>query len=444
MNTTISSRRAFLRRATLLAAAPVIAPRGALGTDARASANHRLGIGFIGTGRQAVLANLVLFLVHSETQLVAVCDVDSWRLEQARRKIEDHYSVNRPAGWKGLQVTGDFREVLANPAVDAVMISTPDHWHAYMAIAAARAGKDVALEKPISLSVREGRAIADAMKRHGRVFRTDTEVRTEGAFQKLVQAARNGRLGRITSVEIGVPKEAPPLGRAPTVVPPPADLNYPLWLGPAPEAPYSEERVHPREKLSARPGWMQIQDYSQGMLLNWGAHLIDIAQWALNAETTTPVEVTCTGSCPDDLYNVPQAFEARYRYANGVELRYTMAGRPFVRVEGSDGWAEAEWWRGVKASRPEILEAPYGDSDFRARGPHEKVDFIEAVQTRRETQIPAEVGHRTCTVCQLAFIALKLGRRLRWDPLAERFIDDAEADRLLSRPVRGEWALDKL
>jgi predicted dehydrogenase len=441
MNSARSSRRVFLKRAAVLAAIPSIAPASVFGADGRAPANGRLGIAFIGTGRQAVLANLMPFLVHADTQLVAVCDVDSWRMDQARRKIEDHYSVNRPAGWKGLQVTGDFREVLANPAVDAVMISTPDHWHAYMAVAAAKAGKDVALEKPISLSVVEGRAIADAMKRHGRIFRTDTEVRTEGTFQKLVQAVRNGRVGRVKSLEVGVPKESPPLGRVANATSPPKELNYPLWLGPAPESAYSEERVHPREKISARPGWMQIQDYSQGMILNWGAHLIDIAQWANATETTTPSEVACTGACPDDLYNVPQAFEAHYRYADGVELRYTMAGRPFVRIEGTDGWVEAEWWKGVRASRPEILEAPYRDSDFRARGPHEKVDFIEAVKARRETQIPAETGHRTCSVCQLAFIALKLGRKLRWDPTAERFVGDAAADRLLSRPTRGEWAL---
>lgn len=441
VNSARPSRRAFLRSAAVLVAAPVVVPASVFGAGDRAPANNRLGIGFIGTGRQAIHANLMPFLVHADTQVVAVCDVDAWRCGQARQKIEDHYSVSRPAGWKGLQVTGDFREVLANPAVDAVMISTPDHWHAYMAVAAAKAGKDVALEKPISLSVREGRAIADAMKKHGRIFRTDTEVRTEGAFQKLVQAVRNGRVGRVKSLEVGVPSESPALGRAPKLTPPPTELNYPLWLGPAPEAVYSEERVHPLHKTSARPGWMQIQDYSQGMMLNWGAHLIDIAQWANGTEATTPVEVACTGVCPDDLYNVPQAFEARYRYASGVALRYVMAGRPYVRVEGADGWIEAEWWKGVHASRSEILETPYRDGDFRALGPHEKVDFIESVKTRRATQIPAEIGHRTCTVCQLAFIALKLGRRLRWDPETERFADDAEANRLLSRPTRGEWAL---
>jgi predicted dehydrogenase len=442
MNTLGHSRRAFLRQATLAATAPLVIRSSVLGAESRAAANSRLGIGFVGTGRQAIHANLPPFLAHADTQIVAVCDVDSWRCEQARRKIEDYYGVYRPAGWTGLQVTRDFREVLANPGVDAVMISTPDHWHAYQAVAAAQAGKDVALEKPISLSVRQGRAIADAMKRYGRIFRTDTEVRTEGAFQKLVQAVRNGRIGRVTRIEVGVPKESPPLGRAPKVEPPPAELDYARWLGPAPESPYSEERVHPRQRTNARPGWMQIQDYSEGMILNWGAHLIDIAQWANGTEMTTPVEVACTGACPDDLYNVPQSFEANYRYASGVELRYAMAGRPYVRVEGADGWVEAEWWKGVRASRAEILDTPYSATDFRATGLNEKVDFIEAVKARRPTQIPAEVGHRTCTVCQIAFIALKRGRKLRFDPERERF-DDDEADRLLARPARGEWSLDR-
>lgn len=442
MNTHGYSRRVFLRQAGLAVTAPVVIPSSVWSAEQRAPANSRFGIGFIGTGRQAIHANLMPFLVHPDTQVVSVCDVDSWRCDQARRKIEEHYSVYRPAGWKGLQFTRDFREVLANPSVDAVMISTPDHWHAYQAVAAAQAGKDVALEKPISLSVREGRAIADAMKRHGRIFRTDTEVRSEGAFQKLVQAARNGRIGRVRTIEVGVPRENPPLGRPPRTASPPAELDFARWLGPAPEAEYSEDRVHPRHRTNARPGWMQNQDYSEGMLLNWGAHLIDIAQWANDTETTTPLEVACTGACPDDLYNVPQSFEARCRYANGVELRYAMAGRPYVRVEGAGGWVEAEWWKGVRASRAEILDTPYSATDFRAAGPNEKVDFIEALKARRPTQIPAEVGHRTCTVCQIAFIALKRGRKLRFDPERERF-DDDEADRLLARPARGEWSLDR-
>lgn len=442
------SRRAFLRQTTLSSvaiSAPWIVPAGASGADGVAPANNRINVAFLGTGRQVFHANLLPFLVHPDTQVVALCDVDARRLAATQRKVEEHYSVTRPTGGKGLQITTDFREVLARKDVDAVMISTPDHWHAYMAVEAARAGKDVALEKPISLSIQQGRAISAAMTKYRRIFSTDTEVRTEGAFRKLAELVRNGRLGKVRSVRVGVPHEQPVLGRPPRVSPVPPELDFPLWLGPAPDATYSPDRVHPpatdSDRGPGRPGWMQIQDYSEGMILNWGAHLVDIAQWALDREHGGPVEVEGTGVCPDDLYNVPQSFEVRYRYADGVDLFYSMAGRPFVRIEGTDGWAEAEWWKGIQASKPEILDTPWGSHDLRLKGSNEKVDFIEAVKSRRETQIPAETGHRTCTICHLGFLALQLGRKLKWNPVTERFLDDPEADRRIDRPMRDAWQL---
>ena len=232
-------------------AGPTLIPAGLLGAN---SPNSRIGIGFIGTGRQAYHANLLPFLASPESRVVAVCDVDAWRMDQARRRVEEHYSVTQP-GYRGCAVTRDFRELLARPEVDAVVISTPDHWHAVMAVAAARAGKHIALEKPISLSIRQGRAIADAVRKQGCVFRTDTEVRTSKEFRQLRQIVRTGRIGRVERVVAGVPDEQPPVS-AWSEMPVPAELDYGMWLGPAPWAPYTEPRVHARENLRARPGWM--------------------------------------------------------------------------------------------------------------------------------------------------------------------------------------------
>lgn len=440
------SRRTFLRHTgAAVLTLPLAGSGRLLGQTARAPANSRLGIGLIGTGRQAFHANLLPFLASPDTQVVAVCDVDAWRLGKTRRKVEDYYATTASSGgYRGCFTTGDFREVLARPDVDAVMISTPDHWHAYMAVAAAQAGKDVALEKPLTLAVREGRAISDAVKRHGRIFRTDTEVRFANEFRLACEVVRNGRIGRLQRVQAGVPNEQPALPPTPQEPIPPG-LDYGLWQGPAPARPYAATRVHPVENLNGRPGWMQIQDYSLGMVLNWGTHLLDIVQWANDTERTGPVEVSGHGTFPTGmLYDVLQDFEVRYRYANGVELHYHMAGRPYVRFEGTDGWVEAEWWKGVQASRDEILKTKPGPDEIQLPLINEKVDFIQALKTRRETLIPAEVGHRTASLCQLGWIAIRLGTRLHWDPAAERFTNSDEANALLARPERAPWTLASL
>lgn len=438
-----SSRRRFLQQTSLSAlaavASPALVPASVLGQN---SPNSRIGIGFIGTGRQAYHANLLPFLASAETQVVAVCDVDQWRAGQARKRVEDHYSVTNPGGHRGCAVTGDWREVLARADVDAVMISTPDHWHAVMAVAAAKAGKHIALEKPLSLSIRQGRAIADASHASGKVFRTDTEVRSSKEFRQLRQIVRTGRIGRVTAVLAGVPNEQPPVPAQPAM-PVPAELDYPLWLGPAPEAPYTEARVHRPEDLRARPGWMLIRDYCDGMICNWGTHLLDIVQWTLGTEHTGPVEARGTGTFhpADGLSGVLSAFEVHCTYADGVTLNYRLAGRPFLRFEGTDGWVEAEWWKGLRSSRPEIVREPIESDGLESRQVNEKLDFIDAMALGRSTLIPAETGHRTNSLCQLGLIAIETGETLRWDPAAEKFLDSAAANRLLDRPLRGPWRL---
>jgi predicted dehydrogenase len=445
------SRRTFLRHAAATAVvAPLIAPSRVLGANGNVAPSNRINIGFIGTGRQVFHANLPAFLWYKDVQVVAVCDVDRWRMERAREKVEEAYGEARASGtYRGCHVYEDFRELLARPDIDAVMISTPDHWHAVMAVAAARAGKDVALEKPIALSLREGRAIVTAMAKHRRVFRTDTEVRSNPRFPRLCEIVRNGAIGRVQRVLVSVPKDPRPIAGVPPPMPIPPDLNYELWQGPAPERPYTQQRVHhPRGGLAylpgEMPGWFQITDYNLGVINNWGGHVLDITQWALDTERTGPVEVEGHGEFPTDtLWDVPQSFDVRFRYANGIEVEYRNEGRATVRVEGTDGWIENTWFKtdGFKASRPELLTWKPGPGELALPSVNEKDDFLACVRSRRETIIPAEIGHRASSMAQIGYIAARLGGRFKWDPAAERFPDSDEANKMLERPLRGPWTL---
>jgi predicted dehydrogenase len=253
---------------------------------------------------------------------------------------------------------------------------------------------------------------------------------------------RTGRIGRVKAVIAGVPGEQPPVPVQATA-PVPAELDYPLWLGPAPKAPYTEKRVHTPENLRTRPGWMLIRDYCDGMICNWGTHLLDIVQWTLGTEGTGPVSVEGTGTFhpADGLSGVLSTFDVHYTYADGVTLNYRMAGRPFVRFEGTDGWVEAEWWKGVSASDPEITKAPIEPDGLTTRQVNEKLDFIDSIAQGRETLIPEEVGHRTNSLCQLGLIAIEEGRKLRWDPTHERFTHNDQANQRLDRPLREPWTL---
>ena len=452
MNPPALTRRSLLKRAALAATAPVfpnIIPSRLLGADGAVSPNNRVNVALIGTGRQVFYANLPWFLSSEEVQVVAVCDADAWRMEQAKTMVEESYADKIKAGtYKGCATCRDFREVLARPDVDAVMISTPDHWHACMAIGAAKAGKDIALEKPISLSVEQGRAIANAVKKHKVVCRTDTEVRSNLRFQQLCQIVRNGRIGQVKRVRAAVPKDPEPLAENPGPMPVPPELDYELWQGPAPARPYTQQRVHfPHGGLDytkgTNPGWFHISDYSLGNLLNWGTHILDIVQWALDTEHTGPVEVEGKAEFPKSFWDSPINHEFRYRYANGIEVFYH-SERPYVRVEGSEGWVEYTWFQsdGFKASDPALLKWKPEPDDLELPCISEKQDFINCVRSRKEPIITAEIGHRAATMCQIGYIAAKLGQKLHWDPLAEKFSGNDEANKLLSRPVRAPWSIE--
>jgi myo-inositol 2-dehydrogenase/D-chiro-inositol 1-dehydrogenase len=433
----ILTRRQFLRGSTAVGAA-LFVPASVFGSNAPA---NRITIGMIGMGRQAYYSNVKSFLSAEDTQVVAVCDVDAWRLDNARKAVETHYAKGQSAGrFKGCSTYQDFRELLNRADIDAVMISTPDHWHVPIAIAAAKAGKDVACEKPLTLSIAEGRVLSDTVRRYNRVFRTDSEFRSHACFQKACELVLNGRIGKVHTIRTGVPA-GDVAGPVEPEMPVPDELDYDLWLGPAPYAPYTLNRVHPRQSYE-RPGWMRVPDCCEGMVTNWGAHLNDIAQWGNGTERTGPVEVEGHGELPrDGLWNVLLNFEITYKYANGVRLIYSVS-QPYVRFEGTEGWIQANYNdRSLKAQPESILRSPIGPDEIHLPLKSEKRDFIDAVKTRGQTLEDAEVGHRTTSLCQLGHIAIQVGHKLEWDPDAETFTNDETANRLLTRPMRSPWKL---
>lgn len=441
-------RRRFLQSAGLIAAgtaAPFVLPSRLFADQAP---SERVTLGFIGTGRQAQALNIPEFMAVPGVQVVAVCDVDSWRAGQAKALVESTYAKRQPSGsYRGCAAFRDFRELLARTDIDAVMISTPDHWHVPMALAALRAGKDVSLEKPITRYISEGRRVVKTTAQHTRVFRVDSEFRSLERFHRAAELVRNRRIGKLHTIRVASPKEEFP-EEAEIVTAPPADLDYDLWLGPAEKVPYMQKRVHPPRDLKSRPGWFRSKLFADGMLTNWGAHLVDVAQWANGTERTGPVEVQATGKYHDGaVWNVLETFDARFRFANGVQLFYTM-DQPNIRFEGDKGWLQVNYATSaqhpelLEASSPDILAARLGSSDVRFPLRSERVDFIDAVRTRGQTMEDAEVGQRTISICHLAHIGIQRdGATLTWDPDNERFPNDEAANTLLTGPAsRAPWA----
>ncbi|BCS32297.1 oxidoreductase [Luteitalea sp. TBR-22] len=440
-------RRKFLQSAGLLAAgaaAPTIVPSRVFGAQAP---SNRVTLAFIGTGRQCQGLNIPQFMAVPGVQVVAVCDVDSWRVGQAKQLVESTYAKQSPSGaYKGCDTYRDFRAVLARRDVDAVMISTPDHWHVPMAMLALQAGKDVSLEKPITRYIGEGRRLANEVVARKRIFRVDSEFRSLDRMHRAVELVRNGAIGTLKTIRVSSPREEFPQEAA-IEAPVPAELDYDMWLGPAPKVPYMQKRVHNPRDLKGRPGWFRSTMYADGMLTNWGAHLVDICQWANGTERTGPVEVQATGRYHDDpVWDVLETFDARFRFANGVEMFYTM-DKPRIRFEGDKGWLVVNYDKSAdhpeyhEASDPKILSMPIPADGVRFPLRSERVDFIDSVKSRRKTLEDEEIGQRTISICHLAHIGIKRqGALLKWDPARERFTNDEEANRHLEAPAgRTDW-----
>ena len=423
------SRRHFLKgtagAAALLGVAPLFIPARLLGENAP---SKKITIGFIGTGDHGTGWNLRRYVGLNDARVLVVCDVDSNRMKNAKGIVDEQY-MN-----KDCAMTGDFREVLARKDVDAVMISTPDHWHTLISVMALRAGKDVQSEKP-TLTIGEGKILIDTVRKNNRVFQTSTEDRSLPVYHRMAELVRNGRIGKLQRIEVILPRQPGSAGD-PTPQPVPPELDYEMWLGPAPHAPYNKDRVH----FNFR--W--IQDYSGGIICDWGAHLFDTAQWANDTEHSGPVEVDGKGThWEGGLYNTVKDYDVTYKYANGVVMT-CKPGNPSIKFIGSEGWVGNEGWIGeLKASSDAILKSKISPEEIHLytnrEGEHR--DFLDCVKSRKDPYFPVDIGHRVSTVCHLANLSIKLGRKLRWDPKAERFENDVQANTLLTRPMRSPWKL---
>jgi predicted dehydrogenase len=366
----------------------------------------------------------------ADVRILAVCVVNGARRDAMVA------AVNRRYGDAGCRGYNDFRELLARPDIDAVLIGTPDNWHALQTIAAAQAGKHIYCEKPLARTVTEGRAMVEAVRRHGVVFQHGTQQRSNRLFRSACELVRNGRIGELRTVRVAVVGNR--TGGVERLKPPPDGFDYDLWLGPAPWTPYSDERV-----LSHY--WFHIQDYSAGGFISgWGIHHLDIAQWGMGTDRTGPVEIEGTGDFPTDgPRDTPGAWRVEYRFATGPRVVFTTpdAARRGVTFEGSEGNIYVD--RGRFTTDPPSLAAEAvrpGEVQLYRSVSHQR-NWLDCIRDGRETIAPPEIAHRSQTICCLSDIAVRTGRRIQWDPEAERIVGDEAANRMLSRAMRAPWRL---
>jgi len=426
-NTT--TRREFVRHSMVsLAAAPILVPSSALGAAGTVAPSERITMGTIGVGGRGT-AVMKHFLELDDCQFLAVCDPFAERRIAAQDLVNEFYEKRVCDGYN------DFRELLARSDIDAVLIATPDHWHVPQGITAARAGKDMYIEKPLSITLAEGRALSNAVHRYGRVFQFGTQQRSSSQFRQACELVRSGRIGDLCIIEVGSPFSSEVENQP--QMPIPDGFDYHLWLGPAPWKPYTEKRC-------ITPYWYFISDYTIGYIAGWGVHHIDIAQWGNGTELTGPIEIEGKGIFPKDgLADTATAWIIEMTFDNGVKCIYAdnRKYKQGVRFVGTEGWIHVNR-QGIDADPKSILESEIQSDDIRLyRSDHHQRNFVECIKNRHETICPAEVAHRTTSICHLSHIAILLERKLRWNPEQERFVDDPEADRLLSRAMRSPWHL---
>jgi predicted dehydrogenase len=404
----------------------------------------------IGCGRIANDMDIPGVLKHPRrARIVAVADFDSKRVTLARQKIEQSYA--KSLGQKvEVKAYGDYQEILARRDIDAVMISTPDHWHAQPVIEAALAGKDIYVQKPLSMTIAEGRLVSDVVRARNCVLQIGSQQRSTPQFHRACELVRNGVIGRLRRIQIGLPID--PAGGNPAAMPAPATLNYDGWLGSTPTVPYTEDRVHPQsddpKKVFGRPGWLRLNAYTCGMITGWGSHHVDIAHWGMGAEYTGPIAVDAKAAWPgaDSFWDVHGKYSVTLNYANGVTTTISDEFPNGVRFEGEDGWI----WvargsmgsaKSLQASDSELLkiaETELKTKLHRSQNWDHHLDWLEAIRQRKEAVTNAETGHRSCSACLIAWIGMKLGRPLQWDPEKEKF-NDSEANHFLHRAERGPY-----
>lgn len=454
------NRRKYLKTSlfatTGIITVPTIVPASVFGKSAP---SNKINIGQIGCGRIAREHDLAETLKYDVARVVAVAELDSVRGQKGKEYIEKFYAEKKgKPNYVDVKIYGDYREMLMDKDIDAVIISTPDHWHAKPAIDAALAGKDIYLQKPASLTIEEGRLMSDTMHRTGRIFQIGSQQRSQDPwpqFKRACELVRNGRIGELHTVKIGLPGD--PGGPDEPVMPVPSNLNYDMWLGTTPEVYYTEARVHPQADFS-RPGWLRCEQFGAGMITGWGAHHIDTAHWGMNTEYTGPIEVQAEAKFPTSgLWNVHGDFIATAKYANGVTM-YVSGDYPNgVRFEGSEGWifvsrgnvgvtasdpGSAQNSDAFNASDPRILQSVIGPDEIHLyNSPEQHGNWLDCIISRQQPVAPAEIAHRSCSACLVIHIGMKLNRKLYWDPVHERFRNDDEANAMLSRPQRPKYAI---
>jgi predicted dehydrogenase len=450
------NRRTFLKNATTTTLAlPTLIRSSALGKAGSTAPSERVTMGFIGVGGMGT-NDMRAFLAQSDVQVLAVCDPvkasdeyghwykKGWNgpwfgREPAAKIVEDDYAHKANSGqYKGCAAYVDFRDLIARDDIDAVCIATPDHWHALCAIQAAAAGKDIYCEKPMSLTVAEGRAMVEAVQRYNVVFQTGTQRRSSQLYRFICEVVRNGRIGKLQKALVAIGsnnKQAPPSDWKP--MPVPDWLDYEMWLGPAPWAPYHKDRCLYTFRFGA--------DYSGGQTTNLGAHGIDIVQWANGTDETGPVEVEdLGGEFPSDgLFTTATKVHFRARYANGAELVCKTQEDEIYRFEGTEGWIQVPVYSDEITCHPESLKTTVIGPDeihlYESNDHHR--NFVDCIKTRGQTAAPVQIGHRSVTICHLGNIAMALKGKFRWDPVKERFADSRQANALLSKAMRSPWHL---
>lgn len=464
MKNTTFSRRKFIEnsvKSTVAVSAvfsgfPLIVPSTVFGKSAP---SEKINIGQIGFGRIASTHDLPEILKYDSARVIAVADTDSKRAELGKAFIEDYYKGKTgKTGYVNVRIYDDYRKMLQNPDIDAVIISTPDHWHAQPAIEAAIAGKDIYVQKPTSLTIKEGRLLSEIVRKKGVILQVGTQQRSMPQFRIAAELVRNGRIGKLHTVRIGLPGD--PAGPEAPEMPVPKNLNYDMWLGSTPEVYYTEMRVHPQNSLTDRPGWLRCEQFGAGMITGWGQHHFDSAAWGMDTELTGPVSVEAVAEFPKSgLWDVHGDFMAKAEYSNGITM-YTSGAYPNgIRYEGTDGWifvtrgsytaspsdpvSKTENTKALDASNPSLLTSAIKDNEVHLYVSEEQHgNWLECIRTRKEPISPVETGHRACSVCLLTHIAMKTGRKLKWDPARELFLNDEEANRMLSRPQRFPYGTD--
>lgn len=426
------SRRAFLKKGATAAAAVTVATAAHGQEDATSvRAEHRIRIGMIGVGKMGGghLGNL---LYNPGVQVVAICDVETERIQRSVERVENHYRPRLGRHFGGCQSYRDFRDLCAREDIDAVVISTPNHWHAIQTIEAAQHGKDIYLEKPLARTIGECIATRTAVRRYGRVLQVGSQQRSDRSFRFACEMVRNGRIGEVQEVFVNI--GGPPVECHLPAEPVPEGLDWDMWLGPAPWRPYHSD-IAPGIDYGGWPNWRIYRDYAGGMMTDFGTHHFDIAQWGLGTDHTGPVEVHPPGGGRDRL---------TYLYENGVRM-YRGGGKEGFAVEfvGTKGRVRVNRGQRLETEPAHLADTPTLPEDVNLyHSPDHMQDWLDCIRTRKDPICTVEIGTRTATIAHIGNIAYWLNRSLKWDPEAERFIGDEEANRLLSRPMRAPWRLD--